>query len=100
MKNTMTDYELVAILHPRLDDDGVVKMTEWVQGRIADLGGQVAATTPWGRRTLSYPIRKQNEATYVQFDFQLEGTKLAELTRALRLQEDVLRHLAVRKSDR
>jgi len=100
MKNTMTDYELVAILHPRLDDDGVVKMTELVQGRIADLGGQVAATTPWGRRTLSYPIRKQNEATYVQFDFQLEGTKLAELTRALRLQEDVLRHLAVRKSDR
>ena len=30
----MTDYELVAILHPRLDDDGVVKMTEWVQGQV------------------------------------------------------------------
>ncbi len=96
----MTDYELVVILHPRLDDEGVVKMTEWVQGRIADLGGQVAETTPWGRRTLSYPIRKQTEGTYLQFDFQLQGTKLAELTRALRLQEDVLRQLTVRKADR
>lgn len=95
----MPNYELITLLHPRLDDEGVGKLTQWVQGRITDLGGQAQEVTPWGRRTLSYAIAKQNEATYVQFDFQLPGTKLTELTRSLRLHEDVLRHLTVRKSE-
>ena len=96
----MTEYEMVTLLHPRLDEEGVTKMTEWVQGKIAELGGEVETVAPWGRRTLAYPILKQKEATYVQIDFKLDGPRVTELSRALRLHEDVLRHLPVKKSDR
>lgn len=96
----MIEYELVALFHPRLDETGVEQLNAWVQKRITDLGGEVIEVKPWGRRTLAYPVRKQEEATYIQYDFRLDGKRLAELTRALRLHEDVLRHLAVRKSDR
>ena len=96
----MTEYEMVTLLHPRLDEEGVAKMTEWVQNKIADLGGEVETVAPWGRRTLAFPIEKQKEATYVQIDFKLDGPRVTELSRALRLNEDVLRHLPVRKSDR
>jgi small subunit ribosomal protein S6 len=95
----MTEYEMVTLFHPRLDEEGVVKVTEWVQAKIAELGGAVDTVTPWGRRTLSFPIDKQNEATYVLFDYHLDGVKVVDLSRALRLHEDVLRHLPVRKSD-
>ncbi len=96
----MTEYEMVTLFHPRLDEEGVVKVTEWVQTKIAELGGEVVTVAPWGRRTLAFPINKQTEATYVQFDYRLEGPKVIDLARALGLHEDVLRHLPVRKSDR
>ncbi len=95
----MTDYEIVALLHPRLDETGVEQLNAWVQKRITDLNGEVLEVKSWGRRPLAYPVRKQEEATYVQYDFRLDGKRLAELTRSLRLHEDILRHLAVRKSD-
>ncbi|NUQ39180.1 MAG: 30S ribosomal protein S6 [Caldilineales bacterium] len=93
----MSDYEMVTLLHPRLDDEGVQKVSQWVQERISSLGGEVVAQTPWGRRTLAFPIAKQTEATYIQVDFRLDGNKIEELNRAMRFNEDILRQLAVRK---
>ena len=93
----MNDYEMVTLLHPRLDEEGVEQLTAWMQTRITDAGGEIAAVVPWGRRVLAYLIKKQREATYIQLDFKLSGAKVIELDRALRLHEDVLRHQIVRK---
>jgi len=94
----MSDYEMVTLLHPRLDDEGVEKLSQWVHDRIGSLGGEVVAQTPWGRRTLAFAIAKQTEAVYVQYDFRLDGNKIEELNRAMRFNEDILRQLAVRKN--
>ena len=96
----MTEYEMVTLFHPRLDEEGVTEISEWLQQRIVGLGGEIVAVTPWGRRSLAYPIKKQTEATYIQFDFKLDGEKVAELNRIMRLNEDILRQLPVRKQDR
>lgn len=91
------EYEMVTLLHPRLDDEGVTAISEWVQEKIADLGGEVTSVVPWGRRALAYPIQKQTEAVYIQFDFQLPGSQVAELNRSMRIHEDILRQLPIRK---
>ena len=96
----MNEYEMVTLFHPRLDEDGVTQVSEWLQQRIVDLGGEMVEVIPWGRRNLAYPIQKQTEATYIQFDFKLDGSKVAELNRAMALHEDILRQLPVRKQDR
>ncbi|MCO6450825.1 MAG: 30S ribosomal protein S6 [Caldilineales bacterium] len=93
----MSEYEMVTLLHPRLDEEGVATTTEWVQTRIKDLGGEVSEVKPWGRRRLAYQIQKLNEATYVQFDFTLDGRQLTELNRFMRLNEDIIRQLPIRK---
>lgn len=93
----MNNYEMVTLLHPRLDDEGVTKVSEWIQTRIGGLGGEAIELKPWGKRHLAYPIKRQTDATYIQYDFQLDGTQVRELERSLRLNEDVLRHLVVRK---
>ena len=96
----MTEYEMVTLFHPRLDEEGVTEISEWLQTQISDLGGEVTEVTPWGRRSLAFPIKKQTEAIYIQFDFSMEGQQMVELTRAMQLHEDVLRQLPVRKQDR
>ena len=74
----MTEYEMVTLFHPRLDEDGVTEISEWLQQRIVDLGGENTGLTTWGRRTLAYPVHKQTEAVYVQFDFKLEGRQMTD----------------------
>ncbi len=94
MKN---EYEMVTLFHPRLDDEGVSATSEWVQEKIVSLGGEITAVTPWGRKTLAYPIQKQTEAVYIQYDFMLDGDQVAELNRSMRIHEDILRQLPIRK---
>ncbi len=96
----MTEYEMVTLFHPRLDEEGVTALSEWLQQRIVELGGENTEAMVWGRRSLAYPIKKQTEAYYFQFDFSLEGSQMVELTRSMQLHEDVLRQLPVRKQDR
>ena len=96
----MTEYEMVTLFHPRLDEEGVTEISEWLQQRIVELGGEVTEVTPWGRRSLAFPVKKQTEAIYIQFDYSLEGNQMVELTRVMQLHEDVLRQLPVRKQDR
>jgi small subunit ribosomal protein S6 len=95
----LTEYEMVTLFHPRLDEEGVEQVSQWLQDRIASLGGEDIQVIPWGRRKLAYPIQKQLEATYIQFDFKLDGSKVAELSRAMRIHEDIMRQLIVRKQD-
>ena len=94
-----TEYEMVTLFHPRLDEEGVEAVSQWLQDQIASLGGEDIQVIPWGRRKLAYPIQKHLEATYIQYDFRLDGSKVADLNRAMRIHEDILRQLIVRKSD-
>lgn len=96
----MTEYEMVTLFHPSLDEEGVEKASQWLQERMQSLGAENIQVIPWGRRKLAYPIKKQLEATYIQYDFEMDGSKVAELTRAMGISEDVLRQLIIRKQDR
>ncbi|HHE07773.1 MAG TPA: 30S ribosomal protein S6 [Chlorobaculum parvum] len=65
-----------------------------------DFVGEDIQAIPWGRRKLAFPIQKQLEATYIQFDFKMDGSKVSELTRAMGISEDIIRQLIIRKQDR
>ncbi len=96
MAENLRDYELVVIIPPQLDDQGVATAIERISGWITSGGGTIGSTNVWGRRALAYAIKKQNEGVYVQFNFQLLPSKSRELERSLRLNEQVIRHLLVR----
>ena len=50
----------------------------------------------WGRRNLAYAIRKLTEGIYVVINFQLDPSGTRELDRNLRLDEQIIRYLAIR----
>ena len=52
----MRNYELVAIISPELDEDGVSEIIDKVSRSIDGRGGVVEEVDKWGIRKLAYPI--------------------------------------------
>jgi small subunit ribosomal protein S6 len=90
------DYELMYIVRPELDDEALRTATESVDTLIRGLGGTVGKTTMWGKRRLAYEVDRLRDGHYVITLLQLDGTRVADLERALQIHDTVFRHLLVR----
>ena len=66
-------------------------------GEIAEKGGEVKSVGLWGRRTLSYPIKKYSEGAYYLARFSIDAAAAPEINRALDSDQSVLRHLLVKE---
>lgn len=95
----MREYELVTIWNPDLGEDGVRGMMERVTTGVTSRGGQVLDTNLWGRRRLAYIINKHTEGAYVVMQLRMEPARASELEAQLRINEDVLRHLMIRRDE-
>ena len=92
----MRDYELVAIVSPELDAEGVSQVIERMTQSINGRGGEVEEVKQWGRRKLAYPIRKFMEADYILARFKLMPKFIKDLEADIGAAEDVLRYLVVK----
>ncbi len=84
------------ILPATLDDETRTATTERVRGYVASRGGEVHSLEPWGRRRLAYPIQRHQDGVYHIARISLSPEQTIDLERALRLNEQVLRHLIIR----
>ena len=62
-------------------------------------GGEVTDVDRWGRRKLAYPIERNLEGQYVVTQLRMQPGDIRELESTLRLTEEVMRHLLVRKDE-
>lgn len=95
----MTNYELMFIIEPTLEDSAKENVIETVKGIIAEQG-EVTKTDVWGMKRLAYPIQKKNEGYYVVVDFKASSELPKELDRRLKISDNVIRHMIVNKDDR
>jgi small subunit ribosomal protein S6 len=93
----MREYELVYLIADTVAEDKQAAVSAKVQKFITDLGGANIKEENLGRRRLAYEILKNEFATYVQLNFELEGSKIVELERDLKLTPAVIRHLLILK---
>ena len=90
----MRDYEVVYIFDSALDRSIIDQKLEHFNGFVAgDSGGEIVAVEHWGKRQLAYPINKHDNGYYVVVQFRTEAASLPEYERAIKLDEQVLRHL-------
>jgi len=95
----MTNYEVMFIIDPALEDEIKEQTIETVKS-IIEADGQVEKTDVWGMRKLAYPIQKKSEGYYVVMEFQ-GGTELPkELDRRLKISDNVMRHLIINKDEK
>ncbi len=95
----LREYELVFIVQPEMDEQGVAGINERVSQVITARSGTITTTEMWGRRTLAYPIGKFFEGQYVLHRFEMQPEAAGELDRLLRLNENVIRYLLIRTDD-
>ena len=96
----MRDYEVLYIVRADLDDDKVQDAVKRVNTLIERSGGTTDRTNLWGKRKLAYEVKHQKEGSYVLQDFQLAPERVPELESSLKITEEVLRHLIVRKPEK
>jgi len=88
-------YEVVYIFDPTLDEETINSKLNHFHSLIHVDGAPAPQLNHWGRRTLSYPIRKRDTGYYVVANFETDTTMLPEFERAIKLDEGVIRHLVV-----
>jgi small subunit ribosomal protein S6 len=95
----MTNYELMFIIDPTLEDEAKSATIEAVKGIIAN-EGEVGDVDEWGLRKMAYAIQKKSEGYYVVMQFKAEPTLPKELDRRLRISDNVMRHIIVNKDEK
>ena len=87
----MKSYDLVYIVRPDLDADALKAVTDRMGQRITDQGGTVEAVDVWGKKRMTFTVKKYREGVFVHTRFALDPKKVQEIRRAAALTEDVLR---------
>jgi small subunit ribosomal protein S6 len=93
----MRHYEVMVILDPTLDERTVAPTLENFLNVIRTSGGNVEKVEVWGKRRLSFEIKKHTEGIYAVLDVNSEPDAVKELDRQLGLQESVLRTKVLRR---
>jgi len=84
-------YEIVAVLRPDLDEEGLGAALDRIKQRIAEHGGSVTSMDRWGKRKLAFPIQKHRDGYYALFVFTLDPGHITPLRQILGLNEELLR---------
>ncbi|NHC47366.1 30S ribosomal protein S6 [Motilibacter aurantiacus] len=96
----MRRYELMVILDPDLEERTIAPSLDQFLNVIRQGGGTVEKVDIWGRRRLSYEIKKKPEGIYAVVDLNAEPAVVKELDRQLNLNESVLRTKVLRTDAR
>lgn len=94
-RTVVRDYELMYIVRPDLDDDGLNQAVASVRSLVESRGGEVVKTTMWGKRRLAYEVQHIRDGFYVIDELRLDGGRVGEIEGALRIHDQVFRHLLV-----
>ena len=96
----MNKYELTLVVNAKIEDDERAAAVEKAKELIARFGGTVTEVEDAGKKRLAYEIQKMSEAFYYFIQFDAASTVPAEVERDVRIMDNVLRFLVVRKDEK
>lgn len=91
----MRVYELVMVLQSSLSEAQRKKLIDTVKTWLGDV--KIAKEDEWGQKPLAYPIKKEIAGFYLLFNLETENSIPLDLEKKLLTNENILRHLLIRK---
>jgi len=91
------DYELGFIVNPEVSEEQTGALLERIEQIVTNHDGQVVRVNQWGRRRMAYPIEHHRDGFYIFIDMILTPETVFELDRTLKVTEEVLRHMIIRR---
>ena len=87
-----------------LDSNRYARDPGGVSGQVVQIlekcGGEILASRLWNEQKLAYPVEGHRKGTYWLTYFRMDSQRQGELTRACRLNDNILRNLIIRIDDR
>jgi small subunit ribosomal protein S6 len=88
----MKKYESMVIIIPSISEDDAVQENEKLLSFIEKNGGEIVKTEKWGKRKLSYEIKKYKEGYYFVNFFSLDPNRISEFENEYRINENIIRY--------
>ena len=88
----MRGYELCLIFQPETAESEISTIVNEIDEFIVRQKGSVLKHEKWGKKSLKYPIKKQNKGYYYFLYFMVDPKVLRELDRILRYNEMIMRY--------
>ena len=93
----MENYEIMFIVKNTIDDDANKKVADTLQELITKDKGKIIEFKEMGKRKLAYPIKKELTGTYYVMTVSCAHETIKEFDRKVLINENVLRHLIIKK---
>ena len=93
----MSKYELALVVNAKIEDEAREAVVEKVKSYVARYGGTVTEVEEWGKKRLAYEVQKMREGFYYFIQFEADATCPAEVERHVRIMDNVMRYLVVKK---
>jgi small subunit ribosomal protein S6 len=93
---TVTTYEILLMLDPEGAEAHQDELIARVRELVEKSGGTWRSHDAWGRRRLAYEIAKKPEGVYHLVVFESSAETLDEISRVLKIDDAVMRHLATK----
>lgn len=91
----MNAYELVVIFSSELAPEAQKKIISKIEKTVSEAKDKVVSCDEWGKKTLSYPIKKNTEGFYWLLKLNAGSATAVVLNNQLRLDDKIIRYLLV-----
>ena len=95
----MNKYELALVVSAKIEDDARAAIVEKAKEYITRAGGTVTEVEDQGKKRLAYEIQHMTEGFYYFIQFDAESNVPALVEQDVRIMDNVLRFLCVRKDE-
>lgn len=93
----MREYEVMYIVRPNIEEDAKKALVERFSEILTSNGAEIIESKEWGKRRLAYEINDFKEGFYQIVKANAETEAINEFTRLANINEDIIRHIAVRQ---
>ena len=95
MKKEIELYEIIYLLNPSFTQQEITSKIDYYQSFLTQQGSQVMVQNR-GKRSLSYPIKGFDTASYIQMVYLGNGKIVNALNKEIRRDEAILRNITTR----
>lgn len=96
MSNSKNYYEITFILNPVLEEEQIKNEVERFKDTLSKNDAEVDEIDEWGMLKFAYEIEAKGSGYYVNAYFEAPSTKVEQIERFLRINDNVMRFLTLK----
>lgn len=97
VQTTMNQYELALVVSAKIEDEARAAVVEQAKDLVTRFGGNITNVEDAGRKRLAYEIQKMKEGHYYFIQFDADATTPNEIEQRVRIMDNVIRFLCIRR---